>query len=277
MRLLILLLAIVVVIILILMLLVKSSDVVKNDTNKATSKDDVIWKEKVNDVSDILRSAPENNIKVINNMDLDRLIHVRGKNRPMAVFIPPRASNLNENNVFIYDTRKTKDNSLYLYAGMKSNDFQIELGRQLMKAMIETFPPEHTYEIIRDDGPDFARLIHTIGGHKDDVQSAEIAGDDLFFENVFFKTLLHLHTFIDGKITNLDVQNPLLSMFPENGAAVIDTSDLALYLWIGDKSDPQNEQDAANWLKSQKEYNNRELLIFRKERIPANLKIIFRS
>lgn len=241
------------------------------------------WAARVNHLSKNIHDASEGTIKTVNYSDLDRLINVRGKKRPIAVFVRPRSSNLSHGGAFIYDTRNLEDNALYLFAGTKCPDSLIKQAEILLRLMNDVKPANQIYRLIRDyNSDDFKHMIHQIGGHIDQIQSVKNAGDELFFENQFYKTLLNIKIFNEGKNFNVEFKNnrASLSDFPTHGAGVIDTSDLALYLYIPnrDSEDVKEREDvlqAALWMANHTEYRGREVLIFNAKDVPPNIAIIF--
>ena len=75
-------------------------------------------------------------------------------------------------------------------------------------------------------------------------------------------------------------RKPSFDDLPKRGAAVIDTSDRALYFYISNSSDTTPEEDqsvekALVWMNSQPEYSNREIVVFSHDYIPPNIAIIF--
>ena len=145
--------------------------------------------------------------------------------------------------------------------------------------MVEDTKCDNVIRIIRDmNCPQFAQMIHQMGGSAKMVQTSNNFGDPFFFQNQFFKTLLHIFIFTPN---NMEETRELdFDKLPPNCAVVIDTSDLALYLYV-DHVEPTNEEekqtqtDAITWMGKQPELTNRELLIFDKSKIPSNLKILF--
>lgn len=252
-----------------------------SETASEEEKQQYRWRRGVRSVATRMRQVSSGQLRAINFCYLDQLIDVRGKNRPLAVFVPPKSSNLSKGGVFIYDTTRMEDNRLYLFAGPESPQGLRELGERLLNLMIKEKPKAKVERIIGVlEGPDFAHMIHQMGGHVDMMQSSHNAGDHLFFEIQFFKTMLHVFVFKDNEMTEPDVENPTLDLLPDSCSAVIDTSDNALYLYIADVN-TENEQEQADqlaalqWMNAQPEFRHRDILIFDKSSVPPNLAIIF--
>ena len=239
------------------------------------------WSTAVTTTSKKIADLSFGKIRAVNNLDLDQLINVHGKHRPLAVFVKPRSSNLSHSGAFIYDTHKLKDNSLYLFIGKDCPPALEQLTEKLLDAYKQEYPTTNLIRIIRTtEGPDFNRMIKVIGGHIDQIQPSSKAGDELFFENNFFAVKLHLIIYSHGEIQTPDLKTISLDDLPEEGAAVIDTSDTALYLYIP-HSDPINDVEKADqekcikWMSEEREYNGRDVTIFNKTCVPPNLKVLF--
>ena len=252
-----------------------------SETASEEEKKQYRWNHAVRGVATKMRQVSSGQLRAINFCYLDQLIDVRGKNRPLAVFVPPKSSNLSKGGVFIYDTTRMEDNRLYLFAGPESPQGLRELGERLLNLMIKEKPKAKVERIIGVlEGPDFEHMIHQMGGHVDMMQSSHNAGDHLFFEIQFFKTMLHVFVFKDNEMIEPDVENPTLDLLPDSCSAVIDTSDNALYLYIADVN-TENEQEQADqlaalqWMNAQPEFRHRDILIFDKSSVPPNLAIIF--
>ena len=250
----------------------------ENATEEVKKKHE--WNHNVRKITKTISKITNGNLKAINFRYVDRLINVRGTKNPIAFFLRPRSSELAPTGVFIYDTtRIAKDNALYLFAGPEATDHLIELGEKLLGLMIDDTECPNVIRIIKTmEGPDFNRMIYQMGGHKDMIQSGQNYGDQLFFEIQFFKTLLHIMIF-EGELMT-EQTKPDFKSFPDNGAAVIDTSDNALYLYVGHvKPESEEEKETQNraisWMNDQPEFKGRELLVFDKSKIPPNLALIF--
>ena len=239
------------------------------------------WNHSVRQIANKVSELSCGNLKPINFCYIDRLIDVRGSKRPIAYFVPPKSSNLSPGGVFIYDTTRMPHNHLYLFCGPESPENLRTLGETLLQLMIKETPKATVERIIGVmEGPTFDQMIHEMGGHVDMMQSTKNAGDQLFFEIQFFKTLLHIFVFRNNEMIDKVVENPTLDYLPDDGSAVIDTSDNALYLYIADvdSEDEQQQQDqyqAIKWMNQQPEFRHREILIFDKSTVPPNLAIIF--
>lgn len=243
-------------------------------------KEEHAWNHNVRQITKTINHISNGNLKAINFCYVDRLINVRGKNRPIAFFLRPLSSELSPSGVFIYDTtRILKDNALYLFVGPEADEFLEGLGEKLLDLMIESTKCHNIIRIKRDmNCPDFQRMIHQMGGNKVMIQTSKNYGDQLFFEIQFFKTLLHIMVFDGEMMTSQD--NLDFDELPQNCAVVIDTSDNALYLYV-DHVDPSTEEEkntqlqAIQWMSEQPEFSKRELLVFDKSKIPPNLKLLF--
>ena len=239
------------------------------------------WNHSVRKIATKVSELSCGNLRAINFCYIDRLIDVRGSKRPIAYFVPPKSSNLSHGGVFIYDTTRMADNRLYLFCGPESPENLRQLGENLLQLMIKETPKATIERIIGvEEGPTFEHMIHEIGGHVDMMQSTKNAGDQLFFEIQFFKTLLHIFLFRNNEMIDKVVENPTLDYLPDDGSAVIDTSDNALYLYIADVNSEDEQQQAAQyqaiqWMNKQPEFRHREILIFDKSTVPPNLAIIF--
>lgn len=241
------------------------------------------WNKRIKEISKRINDLSSGNIKTVNNAFLDRLIEIRGKNRPIAVFVKPISSNLSHGGAFIYDTRKIKDKSLYLFIGNKCPMFLQRNAKALLELMDSLERAKHVFYINKDyECKEFRRMIHTIGGHIDQIQSPKSAGDEFLFEHCFYKTNLHIVIFSEGKPQALAFKSNQASIadLPQKGACVIDTSDLALYLYIPNphsKDDDEKEDVLASvqWIASQREYKGREVTIFQSSSIPPNIAVIF--
>ena len=240
------------------------------------------WTNAVSVASKKIADLSFGKIRAVNNLDLDQLINVHGKHRPIAVYVKPRSSNLSHSGAFIYDTHKVpKDNSLYLFVGRDCPPALEGLGEKLLEAFKLEYPDANLIRIIRTtEGPDFQRMIKVIGGHIDQIQPSAKAGDELFFENNFFAVKLHLIIYSHGDMSTPELKTISLDDLPEEGAAVIDTSDTALYLYIP-HSNPINDVEKADqekcikWLSEERDYSGRDVTIFNKTCIPPNLKVLF--
>lgn len=241
------------------------------------AKEEFEWNHNVREITKAIKELTD--LRAINFCYVDRLINVTGKNRLIACYLRPLSSELSENGVFIYDTtRLSKNRALYLFVGPKASAFLEKSGEKLLNMMVEDTKCETVFRIIRTKGPEWQRMIHQMGGSEIMVRTEKGFGDPFFFENQFFKTLLHIFIFTPN---NMEQRNDLnFDELPPNCAAVIDTSDLALYLYV-DHVEPTSEEekqtqlDAIHWMGKQPQYKNRELLVFDKSKIPTNLKILF--
>jgi len=240
----------------------------------------LIWDNKITTIAEEVTRQSSGKVKVINHMNLDRLINVKGKNRPIAVFVPTKSSSLSMSGVFVYDTRKLPDNTLYLFAGPDCPDSLIELADKLLLMMHSNKPAENIIRIIKTtEGDDFNRMIHAIGGHKSQIMPTEKSSDDLFFENVFFKSLLHITSFSNGESKEIKAKNIKYSDLPDKGAAIIDTSDIALYLWVpqpfsNDENEMHDVELATRFISENSAFNGREVFMFNPHTVPPNISII---
>ena len=220
-------------------------------------------------------------MRAINQLDLDTLINVHGKNRPIAVYVRTCADQLSYSGAFIYDTHKLKDNGLYLFVGAKCSEPLEQQGEKLLELYSKQYPDAQVFRVIRTtESVEFKRMIKVIGGHIDQIQPASKAVDELFFENNFFKIKLHLVIYTNGEVKTPELKQISMKDLPEEGAAIIDTSDKALYLYIphADPINPQEKEDqdkCIKWMSEQREYNGRDITIFNSECIPPNLKVLF--
>lgn len=247
-------------------------------------KEQFEWNQKVRTVNKKMGEISSGTLKAINFVYLDRLICVRGKNHPIAKYVPSKSSQLSYSGVFIYDTTKLHDNTLYLWSGPQATENLYNLGEKLLESMSQETPKARLIRMKGDcESDNFRHMIHEIGGHIGQIQKAENYGDEMFFEKCFYTTDLHIFQFKDNEQAELsEIKQPSLDLLPENGAAIIDCSDNALYLYL-DHVEAQNEQEnndqikALVWMNEQKEYRTRDILIFDKGSIPPNLKIIFHA
>lgn len=240
------------------------------------------WNQRVSSISKQITEESEGNIRAVNNLFLDRLINVRGKDKPIAVFVVPKSSSLSHGGCYIYDTRRVKDNTLYLFAGTECPDSLIHHGEDLIALMNANQPAKEIVHVIRDyKTAEFKRMIHEIGGHIDQLQSVTNAGDEFFFQHHFYKILLNVKSFSNGEESYIKFRRQAtFEELPSKGACVIDTSDLALYLYIPNpRSQDLDELDdistACKWMGKKKEYKGREVTIFSSENVPPNIAIIF--
>lgn len=241
-------------------------------------KEEHEWNHNVREITKVVNDLTE--IKAINFCYVDRLINIRGKNKPIAFYLKPVSSELSPNGVFIYDTtRLAKDRNLYLFVGPEANQFLEKSGEKLLEMLIEETKCPNVIRIIRDmNSPDFDKMIHQMGGSKKMILSSNNYGDQFFFQNQFFKTLFHVYVFTANN--QMEASNDLnFDTLPPNCAAVIDTSDSSLYLYV-DHVDPTSEEekqtqnDAITWMGKQPQLAKRELLVFDKSKIPCNLKLL---
>ena len=231
--------------------------------------------------------ATSSNLRAVNFCYVDKLIDVRGKNRPIAFYVPPKSSNLSTGGVFIYDRTQNKDNSIYLFIGPEAPQNLIPLGEKLLDLIVKQSNNPHVYHIERTlESEDFNKMIHDIGGNKSMMQGTNNAGDQFFFELQFFTTMLHIFIFEnDEPVHEIHEKNPKLSHLPSQGAAVIDTSDNNIYLYVSSVEESSLEghpvkkslEDALSWMKEQPEFKKKDLILFDKNRVPPNLQIIFQS
>ncbi|EAY10132.1 hypothetical protein TVAG_088470 [Trichomonas vaginalis G3] len=239
------------------------------------------WTSQVKETSQTITDLSFGKIRTINHLDLDQLISVHGKSRPIAVYVPCKSSELTHSGAFIYDTHKLPDNSLYLFVGKDCPPALEAQGEKLLQAYSDEYQTVSIVHVKRTlEGPEFNKMIKTIGGHIDQIQSTEKAGDELFFENNFFKVKFHVVCFVEGKTLTPAVSKSItVDVLPEKGAAIIDCSDKSLYLYMSSvmPTDPVEKGDQENAIKfmtSQPEYSNRDVTIFNHNCIPANLKIL---
>ena len=266
-----------ILVIIILLLLIKYPEI-KEISNKHQEENILSckWNKTIKTITKNIEEKSYGKIRVINNIELDRLINVRGKNRPIAVFVKPRSSSLSMSGSFIYDTRKLNDQSLYYFVGPDCPESLINLGEELLELMNKDLPAKNIYKIIKSlEGNEFNKLIYEIGGHRDQIQSKENSGDELFFENTYFKTLLHFNIFNNGEIIHKQIKNPTLEDLPKDKVVIIDPSDIALYLWIPNEQIVKDE--VIKWISEQKEFEGRDLVLFNENNIPPNLKILFKK
>ena len=255
---------------------------IQEEAERKLEEEKAKWTNVVTVASKKIADLSFGKIRAVNNLDLDQLINVHGKHRPIAVYVKPRSSNLSHSGAFIYDTHKVpKDKSLYLFVGRDCPPALETLGEKLLEAFHLEYPDAQLIRIIRTtEGADFQRMIKVIGGHIDQIQPSEKAGDELFFENNFFAVKLHLIIYSHGEVSTPDLKTISLDDLPEEGAAVIDTSDTALYLYIP-HSNPINDVEKSDqekcikWMSEEKDYNGRDVTIFNKECVPPNLKVLF--
>lgn len=240
------------------------------------------WNNQISTVSHQISDLSFGKIRTINHMDLDQLISVHGKSRPIAVYVPCRSSELSHSGAFIYDTHKCPDNSLYLYVGEDCPQPLEALGEKLLATYSNEYPKAEVFHVKRTNkGYEFNKMIKTIGGHIDQIQASVKAGDELFFENNFFKVKLHVVVFSGGNTEAIPVSKSISidACLPEKGAAIIDCSDTALYLYMSSvmPTDPVEKEDqnrAIKYMTDSPEYSNRDVTIFNKGCIPPNLKLI---
>ena len=121
-----------------------------------------------------------------------------------------------------------------------------------------------------------------MGGHVSQIQSSKNAGDELFFERQYYMIKFKFYIFSHGKETEKRISTksrPTIQDLPDFGAAVVDTNDTALYLYIANPNteDPEEKKDVENataWMTDNIK-ENRDITIFYKGTIPPNLLIIF--
>jgi len=237
------------------------------------------WDEAVNRASEQISTISLGKLRAINNLWLDRLINIQGKTRPIAIYVKPRSSSLSMNGVFIYDTRKLSDHSLYLFAGPEASDALILLGEKLLGLFHEETPDSSIIRIIKNlNSPEFSRMMKVIGGHISQIQTSKNAGEGLFFENQFFKTLLSIVIFVNGNKSVITKKNLSVSDLPTEGVAIIDTSDSCLYLWIPHPDICVDDREmAVSWMSNEDRYTGRDVTVISSDCIPPNLKIIFNA
>lgn len=247
-----------------------------------TVKAEYEYNHKVREITKSINAFSKGNIKPINFCYVDRLINIRGKSRPIPFFIPPLSSQLSPSGVFIYDTtRLAKDRALYFFVGPEADQFLQDSGEELLELMKEDTKCDNVIRIIRDmECDDFKRMIHQMGGSTIMIQSAHNYGDQFYFQNVFFKSLLHIFCFDNEDLSTLDDLD--FDTLSDTCSVVIDTSDNALYLYVA-HVDPQDQVEkdtqtaAIQYMSDQEEFKNRELLVFDKSTIPPNLRLLFKK
>lgn len=246
----------------------------------ATEKDkeDFEYNHKIRNLTQMINTLTDGYLKPINFCYVDRLINIRGKKNPIAVFLKPVSSELSPSGVFVYDTtRMPKGKALYFFIGPESQKNLEKFGEQILQALSKESNCDNIIRIRDMDSPDFQRMIHQMGGHKRMILKSKNYGDELVFQNSFFAEKLQIRMFDGTKKTccaSIDIDG-----VPQNGALVINPSDFALYLYL-DNIDPKNDEEkqslitAIQWMKNQKNFDKRELFIFDKTRIPTTVQLI---
>ncbi|KAH0794452.1 hypothetical protein GPJ56_001477 [Histomonas meleagridis] len=258
----------------------KESEIEENASKEVKEKHE--WNLNVRKITRAL--AVTSNLRAVNFVYTDRLIDVRGKNRPIAYYVPPKSSNLSTGGVFIYDRTHNRDNTIYLFIGPKAPNNLVPLGEKLLNLIVEKANNPTVYRVDRSlESEEFKDMIHAIGGNITMMQDAEKAGDQFFFELQFFATKLHIFNFEVGKgIEEVHVKKPTLDILPDEGASVIDTSDNNIYLYVSNvevHEGPIQEclNSALHWMGEQPEFQKKDVIVFDKKTVPPNLQIIFQN
>ncbi|KAH0793173.1 hypothetical protein GPJ56_002882 [Histomonas meleagridis] len=228
--------------------------------------------------------AVTSNLRAVNFCYVDKLIDVRGKNRPIAYFVPPKSSNLSKGGVFIYDRTQCPDNKIYLFVGPSAPNNLVPLGERLLGLIVEKANNPTIIRVERSlESSEFNEMIHDMGGNIIMMQESEKAGDQFFFELQFFATYLHIFNFEVGKsMEEVHVKKPTLDILPKEGASVIDTSDNNIYLYVSDVSAQEGPtydelQNALKWMGEQQEFKKKDVIVFDLKTVPPNLQIIFQN
>lgn len=260
----------------------------KNDATEE-EKEEYDYNHKIRQLTELISTSTDGYLKPINFCYVDRLINIRGRNRPIAIFLKPVSSELSENGVFIYDTtRMAKDKAIYFFVhSSNSNNLNSktlktleQFGEQIIQSLSTESNCTNIIRINDMNSPEFDKMIHQMGGHKRMIQKEGNYGDELIVERSFFKEKLSAKIFSGTKRTTCGSVD--FDSVPQNGAMVINPKDFALYLYL-DNIDPKNDEEkqslmtAIEWMKNQPNFDKKELFVFDKSRIPSTVQLFVKK
>lgn len=241
-------------------------------------KKDYDYKVKIRNIAQMIQDATNGYLKPINSVYVDRLLNIRGKKKPLAIFMKPVSSNISANGIFIYGTTRIKNNeALYLFIGPNYKGELVKTAEKILMQLSEESKCKNIFRINDTNSPVFQKMIHQMGGSQKTILNDAVYEDENKFEKKFFVEKLGIHRFGGSKMINLVSLN--LNDIKENNALVIDPNDYVFYLFL-DNIEPKNDKekksliDAIEWMKSQPSFDKRELFIFGKEHAPYTVKLM---
>jgi hypothetical protein len=237
------------------------------------------WEHAVREIGNELKRISGGNLRAVNFAYIDALNHVRGEQRPIAISVPPKSSNMSPAGVFVYDTTKLPDNRLYLFNGPDSPAPLRRKGEALLALLVAKNPGAHVEHVEALGTMIFKRMLHQIGGHVNMMRTALQQGDEMLFERNFFMTATRLWTWAQGRPVQKEVNRPTLAMLPEAGAGVLDCADAMLYLFVSDVqlggSVRGDLELAITFMNKQKEWAKRQVVIFDRATLPPQISYTF--
>ena len=243
-------------------------------------KEEYNYNHKIRQLTQTINNLTNGYLKPINFCYVDRLINIRGKKRPIAVFLKPVSSELSPSGVFIYDTtRMQKNKCLYFFIGPESQQSLVQFGEKILSDLSKESKCTNIVRITDMKSPEFQKMIHQMGGNQIMILKPKNYGEELVFENSFFTEKLHVRLFEGDQKTTCSTID--FDSVPKNGALVIDPSDFALYLYV-DNIDMKSESEkkslitAIEWMKNQPRFDKRELFVFDRSRIPSTVQLLLK-
>ncbi|KAK8880918.1 hypothetical protein M9Y10_003619 [Tritrichomonas musculus] len=249
----------------------------KSDATKE-DKEEYDYNHKVRQLTQTINTISNGYLKPINFCYVDRLINIRGRKRPIAVFLKPVSSELSPSGVFIYDTtRMPKDKALYFFVGPESQKSLEQFGEKILDDLSKETKCQNIIRITDMKSPNFQKMVHQMGGNQIMILKPKNYGDELVFERSFFTEKLHMRLFEKDQKTTCSVID--FDSVPKNGVLVIDPSDFALYLYVDNielKNDDEKKSliSAIEWMKNQPRFDKRELFVFDRSRIPSTVQLL---